>query len=317
MRLKSILFVLFVSILSVAPLSARMLLVLGEPNGSASAGNDPDCNVPPLVYPVENTAALDCNDCNECNVPPLPDIADLPVIEPLTDPFAWSDGSGRVSDFNEWRCRRAEIKAEIEHYEIGPKPDRPNDITASYVNGTLTVNITVNGQTLQLTSTVTLPDGDGPFPALIGIGWGAGSLPTDIFTERDIALVPFNFGQVMAHQQTRGSEPINRLYPELTTMGAYSAWSWGISRLIDGLELVQDDLPIDLTHLGVTGCSFAGKMALFAGALDERIALTIAQESGGGEPPPGACPKPWATWKPWAGPIILGLWRTCSNSAMP
>ncbi|HXS69070.1 MAG TPA: glycoside hydrolase family 10, partial [Candidatus Polarisedimenticolia bacterium] len=32
----------------------------------------------------------------------------------------------------------------------------------------------------------------------------------------------------------------------------------------------------------VTGCSYAGKMALFAGAMDERIALTIAQESGGG-----------------------------------
>jgi len=86
----------------------------------------------------------------------------------------------------------------------------------------------------------------------------------------------------MAWRQTRGSEPINRLYPELTYMGAYSAWSWGVSRIIDGLELVQDVLPIDLKHLAVTGCSFAGKMALFAGAFDERIALTIAQESGGG-----------------------------------
>jgi len=41
-------------------------------------------------------------------------------------------------------------------------------------------------------------------------------------------------------------------------------------------------ISIDLTHLAVTGCSFAGKIALFAGAFDERIALTIAQESGGG-----------------------------------
>ena len=41
-------------------------------------------------------------------------------------------------------------------------------------------------------------------------------------------------------------------------------------------------LPIDMSHLAVTGCSYAGKMALIAGAFDERIALTIAQESGGG-----------------------------------
>ena len=48
------------------------------------------------------------------------------------------------------------------------------------------------------------------------------------------------------------------------------------------MELVQDVLPIDLKHIAVTGCSYAGKMALFAGALDERIALTLAIESGGG-----------------------------------
>ncbi|HSI77476.1 MAG TPA: hypothetical protein VK957_16365 [Lunatimonas sp.] len=44
--------------------------------------------------------------------------------------------------------------------------------------------------------------------------------------------------------------------------------------------MVNSDLPIDLKHLAVTGCSFAGKMALFAGAFDERIALTIVQEFG-------------------------------------
>ena len=65
-------------------------------------------------------------------------------------------------------------------------------------------------------------------------------------------------------------------------IGSYAAWPWGVSRLIDGLELVADELPIDLEHLAITGCSFAGKMALFSGAFDERIALTIAQESGGG-----------------------------------
>jgi hypothetical protein len=32
----------------------------------------------------------------------------------------------------------------------------------------------------------------------------------------------------------------------------------------------------------VSGCSFQGKIALYAGAFDERIALTIPQESGGG-----------------------------------
>jgi dienelactone hydrolase len=200
----------------------------------------------------------------------------------LTDPFLSSDGSERSTDFADWRCRRAEIVAELEHYEIGEKPARPENLEASYADGVLTVRVTENGETLTLTAPIALPEGDGPFPAVIGMGGPYGSLPADIFTSRGIAGIPFNFGQVMAHTQTRGSEPINALYPDETAVGAYSAWPWGVSRLIDGLELVADDLAIDRERIAVTGCSFAGKMALFSGALDERIALTIAQESGGG-----------------------------------
>lgn len=229
----------------------------------------------PFVYGVENTGAKFSN-------PILPALEQLPVVEPLTDPFAGSDGKGRSTKFKNWSQRRAEIGAEIQHYEIGQKPDRPDNITASYARDTLKVNITENGKTLTLTSKITLPEGKGPFPAVIGIGRGSGSLPAEIFTTRGVAQIPFIFTQVMAHNQKRGNEPINKLYPELVSMGAYAAWSWGVSRLIDGLELVQKDLPIDLKHLAITGCSFAGKMALYAGAFDERIALTIAQESGGG-----------------------------------
>jgi (4-O-methyl)-D-glucuronate---lignin esterase len=229
----------------------------------------------PLVYGVEHSGS-------NCDQPVLPGFDELPNIRPLSDPFEWSDGSGRVTSFDQWRCRRAEIADEIEHYEVGEKPDRPANIDASYTDGVLTVAVTENGETLTLTSNVTLPDGSGPYPAVIGMGGAYGSIPADIFTSRGVAGIAFNFGQVMAHTQTRGREPINALYPDETYMGAYSAWPWGVSRLIDGLELVSDDLDIDLGHLAVTGCSFAGKMALFSGAFDERIALTIAQESGGG-----------------------------------
>lgn len=212
----------------------------------------------------------------------LPDFEDLPVIETLPDPFAWSDGSGRSTLFEDWARRRMEIGAEIQHYEIGEIPERPDSITADFIDDTLTVWINVNGEQLILKSKVVLPEGEGPFPAVIGIGMGSGSLPADLFSSRNIAQITFNFAQVMAWQQKRGEEPINRLYPDLVHMGAYSAWSWGVSRLIDGLELVADKLPVDLERLAITGCSFAGKMALFAAAFDERIALTIAQESGGG-----------------------------------
>ncbi len=236
----------------------------------------------PRVYSVEHTGAA-------YDPPPLPAFEDLPEIVPLTDPFAWSDGSGRISSFADWARRRSEIKAELEEYEIGPKPPRPENMTASYANGTLTVTVTVGDESLTLTSPITLPSGDGPFPAIIGLGGGgSGSLPGNIFSSRDIAMIPFNFAQVVGHRWDRGTlpggetPPIYRLYPDQTWMGDYAAWSWGVSRLIDGLEMVQDELPINLERLAISGCSFAGKMALWAGAMDERIALTIAHEPGGG-----------------------------------
>jgi hypothetical protein len=232
----------------------------------------------PLVYDVENTGA-------NYPKPILPTINELPIVEPLTDPFQWSDGSGRIANFSEWSQRRNEILTELQNYETGLKPGRPDSITATFIDSVLTVTIVENGETLILTSKIILPEGDGPFPAVIGMGGANGSLPANMFSSRGIARIPFNYGQVMAHTQVRGSEPINRLYPDLTYIGAYSAWPWGVSRLIDGLELVGLSSKIDLSRLAVTGCSFAGKMALFVGAYDERIALTITQESGGGGAP--------------------------------
>lgn len=230
----------------------------------------------PLVYDKEYT-----ND--NFQLPGILPIDKLPEIATLPDPFAWADGSGRSTDFKDWKRHRFEIAHQLQHYELGMKPVTPRDsIEATLNNDTLRVIVHENGEVLLLTAPIKYPEGNGPFPAIIGIGRSTGALPEQLFDKRKIAQITFDFTQVMSHTQKRGNEPINRLYPEQTEMGSYCAWSWGISRLIDGLEKVEKKSRIDLSHLAISGCSFAGKMALFAGAFDERIALTIAQEPGGG-----------------------------------
>jgi hypothetical protein len=229
----------------------------------------------PLVYEIENTGT----DYPKQLLPPL---SQLPSIQGLPDPFHWADGRGRIQYYSDWRYRRAEIGAQIQNYEIGPKPavDSQN-VTASYSNGTLTVDVTVNGKTLTLTAEITLPSSTAPFPAIIGV---AGYVPAEMLTSGKIATIAFHHNQVTTYGSPKNSDPYYQLYPYLNVdnTGQYSAWAWGISRIIDGLKLVQNVLPIDLKHIAVNGCSYAGKLALFAGAFDERIALTIAQESGGG-----------------------------------
>lgn len=230
----------------------------------------------PLVYNVENTS--DGFPAIE-----LPTLEQAVEIQTLPDPFAWADGSGRSTKFKDWKRRRSEIIQQMQHYELGPKPIISKDSIEAWMDSdTLVVIVHEKGQTLTLRASIKYPEGEGPFPAIIGVGFPTGSLPREIFEERNIAGIAFNFTQVMSHTQKRGEEPINKLYPEHVAMGAYSAWPWGVSRLIDGLEIVGEASRIDLSHIGITGCSFAGKMALYAGAFDERIALTIAQEPGGG-----------------------------------
>jgi len=228
----------------------------------------------PLVYGSEFTGA-------KYEAPAFPTVNESPEIKTLPNPFEFSGTTKQVKKFKQWEKRRAEIISELQHYEVGLKPAvSKDDIEATLEDGLLTVKVNVNGETLVLTSKINYPDGDGPFPLMIGASMI--SIPQQLLRDRKIATMNFNMNQVMAHQQNRGKEPINKLYPELVENGAYSMWPWGISRLIDGLEIVGEASRIDMQHIGVTGCSYAGKMALWSGAFDERIALTIAQEPGGG-----------------------------------
>ncbi|MGD0591270.1 MAG: malectin domain-containing carbohydrate-binding protein [Bacteroidota bacterium] len=240
----------------------------------------------PYVYTVENTGT-------SYPAPPLPTIpppSTFTKIALLPDPFAWANdpmGSTRSTAFSDWEHHRNEIADQIQAYEIGTKPavNISSQVTASYSGGTLTVHVTANGQTLTLTCAVSIPSGaTAPYPVCIGMDSPYGSLTSSDFTSRGIVGITFSESQVSTYNSApSSSDPFYKLYPSLlSNTGQYSAWAWGVSRVIDGLTLVTNVLPVDMNHICVTGCSYAGKMALFAGAFDERVALTIAQESGGG-----------------------------------
>jgi hypothetical protein len=228
----------------------------------------------PLVYTTENTGA-------DCTKPPLPAFGALTSVANLPDPFLMTSGT-RIANRADWRCRRAEIAAQIQNYETGTKPAPPTDETATFSGGKLSVTVNANGKSITLTTTITTPSGAGPFPVVIGMDTGGtGALPSTIFTGRGIATMTFTSSQLTPQMPSRGQGAFFGLYPD-TTAGSMIAWAWGVSRLIDGLQKTAAQNNIDTTRIAVTGCSYAGKMALYAGAFDERIALVIPEESGGG-----------------------------------
>lgn len=231
----------------------------------------------PTNYEDEDTGA----DCPE---PPLPAYADLPEISYLPDPFLMADGT-RMTTRAQWRCRRAEIKALLEEYDVGEKPGPPSTFEASLDGNMLNITVGEGGQTFEITAPIARPPGapSAPIPAIIGINTPTGSLPATLFSERGIATITFNSEQLAPSGFSggaRGDGNFYRIYPG-TTAGFMIRWAWGVSRIIDALYALPE-ANIDVTRLAVSGCSYQGKIALYAGAFDERIALTIPHESGGG-----------------------------------
>jgi hypothetical protein len=212
----------------------------------------------------------------DCEVGDLPATNTLPLSPNLPDPFTKLDGT-RITKKSDWVCRRQEILKQVNQYIYGEKPLKPDSVTGTVTTTQITVNVTLGGQSESFTAAVSTPAGPGPFPAVVAFGGNAGIVP--IITGMGVAVINYNQGAV----GSRNTGIYSRLYPN-NTSGDLAAWAWGASRIIDVLQAAGNTI-IDSSKLAVTGCSFLGKAALAAGALDERFALVIPRESGiGGVP---------------------------------
>ncbi|PVG03708.1 hypothetical protein CPB86DRAFT_694308 [Serendipita vermifera] len=206
----------------------------------------------------------------------LPSNPSLPTVSKLPDPFLPVSGS-RITTKEQWTCRRNELSELIQRYELGTKPPKPSSVTASFSGSSLTINVSEAGKSISFSVSVSRPSGSGPFPAIIA--YGAASIPIPA----GVATINFNNDDIAAQTNTgsRGQGKFYNLYGSGHSAGALIAWAWGVSRIIDAIEITPS-LNIDATRIGVTGCSRNGKGAIVAGAFDDRIALTLPQESGSG-----------------------------------
>jgi hypothetical protein len=189
----------------------------------------------------------------------------------------------RIGNKSDWTCRRAEIAAELQNFELGTKTPMASTVTGSVGGNNIVVNVASGGKSISFTATVTKPStGKPPYPALIGIN--GVFLNTSALAEQGVAVISFPADDLAAENSTgsRGQGKFFTLFGSDGGAGALIAWAWGVSRLIDYIETNPTGTQIDPARIGVTGCSRNGKGALVVGAFDERIALTIPQESGGG-----------------------------------
>ncbi len=111
--------------------------------------------------------------------------------------------------------------------------------------------------------------------------------PVETILARGYGLATAYYGDIEADHSEGWKEGIRSYYRtdaegnplELEDWSAISAWAWGLSRIVDYFER---DNAIDASRVALLGHSRLGKTSLWAGASDERFAITISNNSGCG-----------------------------------
>jgi hypothetical protein len=235
----------------------------------------------------------------------------------LPDPLTLKSGRKVTNADSWWKQRRPEIVEDFEREVIGRVPANAPSVTwklkqttntqvggvpviakqlVGHVDNSSYPAITVDIQMVVVTpanATTKVPllmmFGNASFPALaspspppssdagpassaqqvIAAGWGYASIsPTSIQADNGAGLTRGIIGLTNKGQARKPDD-----------WGSLRAWAWGASR---GLDYLERDPAIDITHVGIEGVSRYGKAALVAGAFEPRFKMVLVGSSGEG-----------------------------------
>lgn len=200
-----------------------------------------------------------------------------PTVSTLPDPFRYLQNSTRVRSTAEWyACRQPDILRLLQEYQYGYYPDHSKEtITATRKSNTLTISVSASNKTAKFQAALNLPSNassSAPAPVIIAIG----PIDNNVYLRAGIAVAAFDYTAIAPDSNSK----IGAFWTLYSgrDIGTLVAWAWATHRILDALTLVAPE--IDLTRVGVTGCSRLGKAALAAGVFDNRITLTMPMSSG-------------------------------------
>lgn len=113
------------------------------------------------------------------------------------------------------------------------------------------------------------------------------SWPFEMLVTRGYAMVTACYGDIAPDDKDLYTNGVHVLFPPSTpgvgnNTTAIAAWAWGLMR---GMDMLEKEPAIDTKRVAVIGCSRLAKTALLAGAKDERFAVVIPNQTGGGGVP--------------------------------
>ena len=214
----------------------------------------------------------------------------------LPDPLTLSDGTP-VTDAADWTNRRRPELIRMYEREIwGRIPANtpkvswnaapPETAAGALVTHSVgTIGTAANPPRINLKVALPAAAG-GPVPVILLVQFGGGGAPIpDPPVAADILARGWGYATVgyndiqpdKANAFDQGVVGATGKTPGADEWGDVSAWAWGVSRVIDYLET---DKRIDAKRIALHGHSRIGKTALWASALDPRIAAVYASCPG-------------------------------------
>ena len=216
----------------------------------------------------------------------------------LPDPLVMLNGD-KVKDIDTWKQkRRPEIlklfATNVYGRNVIGRPDgmtwkvtaeNRSDMNGLAITKTVTIYFTgkTDGPKMDVNLILPASASKKPVPLVAIVEWAP---PKYWLLDRGYGLATFSAAQIEADNKDGYSKSIRKFFvkpdsnqPGPDEWGAIGAWAWGLSRVMD---YVMTDKDIDANKVCVAGFSRFGKVAMWAGAQDERFAIIFSGESGCG-----------------------------------
>ncbi|MBA3699226.1 MAG: acetylxylan esterase [Planctomycetes bacterium] len=226
----------------------------------------------------------------------------------MPDPLVTSAGK-RVATAAEWPARQAELVELFAHQVYGRAPiGRPGGMTITVTEAASGV-MDGAADRRQLRLAWKGPGGDGGMNVVLFVPTKrekpvgcfllicnrpvenidptrekkSGFWPAEAMIARGYAIAAFHNAEVDPDKHDGFKDGVHGVFDEPgkpradDAWATIAAWAWGASRAIDALV---EQPGIDAKRIAVVGHSRGGKTALWCGAQDERVALTISNNSG-------------------------------------
>lgn len=211
---------------------------------------------------------------------------ELPEVGGLPDPFVMQSGK-YVTTKADWQARRGELKALFAAYEYGHMPPIGGPFSAEVTSveflesGASKQHVVLKAGpkgTIPVNVGIVTPPGKGPFAVIVRNDSTIFNVPVmDELVRRGYMVVDYNRLD-LDPDKTGIVGAAQAAYPEYD-WATLAVWAWGGMRVIDYLVTLDT---VDREKIVFTGHSRGGKTALLAGAMDERIAITVPNGSGCG-----------------------------------